>query len=251
MINESKSYSLFFKFIETYAPIGFRGIDRNDPLIKELEELMEKNKQFLMAADFLQFKIEFTSNRSTQMIGIEPADLNPYHFIEATHPDDILRHNLGRAKNVNIAKDLFIAKGGHAILSSNVRMRNAEGIYNDLLFQCLLFYSEIHKTVLLTEIHTNIDWFKFSKNRFHYYVGDDMSMFRYPDKELLMTGNPLTDREFEIVKLIANGLSSEKIAEQLFLSIHTINTHRSNIVNKTGYNTIAELIIDYQKHGLL
>jgi len=251
MINKSKSYSLFFKFIETYSPIGFRGIDRNDPLIIRFEKSMEENKQFMMAADFLQFKIEFTSNRSTQMIGIEPADLNPYHFIEATHPDDILRHNLGRAKNVNIAKDLFIAKGGHAILSSNIRMRNAEGIYNNLLYQCFLFYSEIHKTVLLAEIHTNIDWYKFNKNRFHYYVGDDMSMLRYPDEELLRIGNPLTDREFEIVKLIADGLHSEQIAEKIFLSIHTINTHRSNIVNSTGFNTISELIIDFQKRGLL
>lgn len=251
MISDHKSYSLFFRFIEAYAPRGFQGIDRNDPLILEFEEMMGKNNQFLMVGDYLQFKILFTSKRSTQMIGIEPAELNPYHFIEATHPDDMLRHNQGRAKNVSHARDLFIAKGGHAVLSINLRMRNSEGIYNDLLYQCLLFYSDICNTVFLVEIHTNIEWFKFKKNKYHYYVGDDMSMLRYPDEELLNIGNPLSDREFEIVKLIMAGLNSEQIAEKIFLSIHTINTHRGNILTKTGFNTISELIIDFQKRGLL
>jgi DNA-binding CsgD family transcriptional regulator len=251
MITGHISYSLFFRFIEAYAPLGFQGIDRNDPLIVEFEEMMEENNQFLMAGDYLQFKILFTSKRSTQMIGIDPAELNPYHFIEATHPDDIIRHNLGRAKNVGHARDLFIKKNGYAILSTNLRMRNAEGSYNDLLYQCLLFYSKIWNTVFLVEIHTNIEGFKFKKNRFHYYVGDDMSILRYPDEELLNIGIPLSNRELEIVKLIEGGLTSEKIAEKLFLSVHTINTHRGNILTKTGYHTIADLVIDFQNRGLL
>jgi DNA-binding CsgD family transcriptional regulator len=114
-----------------------------------------------------------------------------------------------------------------------------------------LFYSEICKTVFLVEIHTNVDRFKLKKNRFHYYVGDDMSMLRYPDEELLNIGNPLSAREFEIVKLIEAGMHSEQIAERLFLSVHTINTHRGNILTKTGFNTISELIIDFQKRGVL
>lgn len=250
-MNDHGSYNLFFRFIETYAPLGFQGIDRSDPLMVELEELMEKNNQFLMAGDYLQFKILFTSNRSTQMIGIDPAELNPYHFIEATHPDDVMRHNMGRAKNVNHARDLFIAKSGHAILTINLKMRNAEGLYNDLLYQCFLFYSGIYNTVFLVEIHTNIDHFKFKKNKFHYYVGDDMSMLRYPDEEMLKLGILLSDRELEIVKLIKEGMHSEQIAERLFLSVHTVNTHRGNILTKTGFNTIPELIIDFQIRGLL
>lgn len=44
----------------------------------------------------------------------------------------------------------------------------------------------------------------------------------------------LTDREMEILQLIGEGLSSRDIAERLFLSPHTIGTHRENLKRKIG-----------------
>jgi DNA-binding NarL/FixJ family response regulator len=151
-----------------------------------------------------------------------------------------------------MATDLFIQRKGTQLLSTNLKLRNPFGLYPDLLVQCYLFNIESQiNTVYILQIHTDIEHVKKNKAHFHYYVGDDLSNFRFPDEELLRIGNPLSDREFEIVKLIANGLSSEQIAEKIFLSFHTISTHRSNILNKTGFNTIAELIIDFQKQGIL
>ena len=68
--------------------------------------------------------------------------------------------------------------------------------------------------------------------------------FRYPNDEMLMMGNVFTTREFEIIRLIEFGLSSEEIAEKLFLSPHTVNTHRRNILKKTRKPYISELIYD-------
>lgn len=53
----------------------------------------------------------------------------------------------------------------------------------------------------------------------------------------------LSEREFEIIKLIALGKSSIEIADELHLSIHTINSHRKNILKKLGLKSPAELII--------
>jgi DNA-binding CsgD family transcriptional regulator len=252
MIIDTKSYELYFKFIETHNPKGFIGIDRNDTSLLELEKLMESNKQFFFVGDILRMKINYTSSRCIEMIGIQPDELTPYHFRESVHPDDAQRQGSGTTQLFKIANELFMAKKGSGLLSTNLRMRNSIGHYSDILFQCYLFYSDSPiRTVHILQIHTDIEYFKKSRNNIHYYVGSDLSYFRYPDEELLRLGNPLSDREFEIVKLIEKGLNSEKIAEKLFLSIHTINTHRSNIVNKTGYNTIAELIIDFQKQGIL
>jgi DNA-binding CsgD family transcriptional regulator len=252
MINNLKCYSLFHKFIQTYLPTAFKSIDPADPLLIELEKLTEKNNQFFVLADFIYIQVLYTSKRSLQMIGIEPGFVSPYHFFEATHPHDIERHSRGRSKLFKMAQQLFIDEKGHALLSTNLKLRNPSGGYSEMLFQCYLFYSTIpYKTVYLLEVHTNVDWFKSTKNKCHNYVGADFSYFRYPDKELLKIGNELSDREFEIIKLIESGLSSEQIAEKIFLSIHTVNTHRSNILDKTGFNTTAELIFDYHKRGLL
>lgn len=52
----------------------------------------------------------------------------------------------------------------------------------------------------------------------------------------------LTKREFEIISLIAKGLNSQQIGEKLFLSRHTIDTHRRMILDKTSCKNSAELI---------
>lgn len=52
----------------------------------------------------------------------------------------------------------------------------------------------------------------------------------------------LSEREIEIIKLIADGLSSKAIAEQLFISPRTADTHRDNISKKLGIKGAAGII---------
>jgi len=63
----------------------------------------------------------------------------------------------------------------------------------------------------------------------------------------------LTDREFTIYQLIGSGLSSREIADQLSLSVKTIETHRENIKHKRGLRNAAELVQDatdwVRQHG--
>jgi len=250
MINNS--YRLFIEFIEAYFRDGFRNIRDNDPLVLELEEQMKKDNQFFLVGDYVQFKVLYTSKRSTEMMGISPEDINPYNMMVASHPEDIARFGMGRAKLVNLAKDLFIAESGRPLFSSSLRMRNRYGQYDQWLFQHLLIYgSSPYKTVYLLGIYTSIDQFKKRKHGFHYYVGDDLSNFRFPDEELLKIGINFSSRELEIIKLVSLGMESEQIADKIFLSVHTVNTHRRNILKKTGKAHISELIYELKDQGVL
>ena len=58
------------------------------------------------------------------------------------------------------------------------------------------------------------------------------------------TGPPddLTDREVDILRLIALGHTNTEIAEQLFLSVRTVESHRARVQQKTGLTTRAELV---------
>ena len=247
-----QEYNIFEEFIETFSPTGFNKVESNHPLMIDLERMTERNNQYFFVADLFQGKILFTSKRSFDMIGIDPKDLNPYHNIEATHPDEVHRNTKGWAKLICKANDLLSAKKGGSLLSTNMRLRNLEGVYAEMLFQCYLFYGEIpHKTVYLLQVHTNIDWYNKFKQGFHYYSGNDLSLFRFPDEALLKIGNDLTKRELEIIKLVESGLSTEKIAKKLFLSTYTINTHRGNILKKSGKAHISELIYELMEEGKL
>ena len=67
------------------------------------------------------------------------------------------------------------------------------------------------------------------------------------------TGPPggLTEREADILKLIALGHTNTEIAEQLFLSVRTVETHRAHIQQKLGRTTRAELVRFALDHGLI
>lgn len=250
-MSSSKDYAIFFAFLQTYSPAGFKDINPNDPLVQELDSMMEKNDQYFIVGDLISMNIIYSSKRSRAKFDAEPAEITPYHFFDATHPDDMQRHSLGRAKIFKKAQDLFIDKSGCSFASTNLKMRNAEGVYENTLYQCYLFYSPRPTgTVFLFQLLTNID--RFNKNEgFHYYIGQDMSYFRFPDDELLMTGMPFSAREFEIIQLAGESLSSEQIAEKLFLSPHTVNTHRRNILKKAGKANISDLIYSLKEQGLM
>ncbi len=61
----------------------------------------------------------------------------------------------------------------------------------------------------------------------------------------------LTKRELEILKLIASGNKTNQIAELLFLSVHTINTHRKNILKKLNMSSPTELVVYAFNNGLV
>ena len=61
----------------------------------------------------------------------------------------------------------------------------------------------------------------------------------------------LSDREVEILRLIALGHTNTEIAEQLFLSVRTVETHRAHIQQKLGRTTRAELVRYALDEGLV
>lgn len=67
---------------------------------------------------------------------------------------------------------------------------------------------------------------------------DTINDFLEPDEHPVYN---LSEREVEIVRLIVDGLTSMEIANKLFLSEHTVKTHRKNIFRKLSINSISQL----------
>jgi DNA-binding NarL/FixJ family response regulator len=61
----------------------------------------------------------------------------------------------------------------------------------------------------------------------------------------------LTEREVEVLRLVALGKSNREIAEELFISLNTVGHHVSNILNKTGAANRAGVATYAARHGLL
>ena len=55
--------------------------------------------------------------------------------------------------------------------------------------------------------------------------------------------DPLSDREKDVLVCLSKGLKNNEIADQLNISVHTVITHRKNIVRKTGIKSVAALTV--------
>lgn len=252
MMAKHYDYSMFDGFIKQYIPQGFMNISHHDPLVEVMEEKLDWNNQFFYVADLIRLKIHFISMGSRKIIGINPDEFDLSTFITRTHPEDQERYSLAKTKYVKLGHDLLLRGKGISILSTHFRQLNPSGNYFNLLFQGYMFYSEIpFKTVYTILLLTDLSKFQINKHGYHFYVGDDPKFFRYPDAELLKTGHFFTDREFEILKLIAAGYESDRIAAELFLSVNTVNTHRRNILKKANKTTTHDLVIELQERGTL
>jgi DNA-binding NarL/FixJ family response regulator len=64
-------------------------------------------------------------------------------------------------------------------------------------------------------------------------------------------GVKLSSREIEIIQLVADGFTNKQIADKLFLSSHTITTHRKNIMSKLGVNNTAGLVMFAIRQNLI
>ncbi len=60
----------------------------------------------------------------------------------------------------------------------------------------------------------------------------------------------LSDREFEVFRLLGAGMSVSEIARSLNLSVKTVSTHRTHILRKTGLETNADIVEYVTAHGL-
>jgi len=74
------------------------------------------------------------------------------------------------------------------------------------------------------------------------YLSSDINKILITNLQNPDEGRLLTDREREILKLIAKEYSNKQIAEELFISERTVETHRKNIFKKTATNSLVGLI---------
>ena len=71
------------------------------------------------------------------------------------------------------------------------------------------------------------------------------------DHRLTGPGGELSERELEVLRHVALGLTNAEIAEQLYVSVRTVETHRSHIHQKLGVRSRAELVRLARDAGLL
>ena len=148
--------------------------------------------------------------------------------------------NITELKEIKILfPDLKVLVISNSISKNELLELNAAGI-NDIILKT------VNKEELFEAIESTLKGKKYYSNELLDLLFE-VSEKKYPSDEPVQ----LTVSEIEIVRLIADGLTTKEIAVRKFISFHTVISHRKNIFRKLGVTSISELIMYSIKAGLI
>jgi DNA-binding CsgD family transcriptional regulator len=237
-------------------------VKTDNPTIKELElsldfhkkllNVFQAGKYYYMVFNICQMELEFISPDISAVLGYESTEINAMFFLEQIHPDDKPYFLNFENKLTEFFNLLSLEKRGNYKYQHDYRIKTKENKYIRLLHQIVpIEYDEtsFYRSLVL---HTDITHIKPTGIPSFSIIGmgNEPSYYNIQDTlnitELKII---LTKKEREILKLIVQKKSSREIAEVLYISVHTVNTHRKNILKKTNATTLLELIGKVIKEG--
>ena len=182
-----------------------------------------------------------------QLLGYNDAEVDfdfvfqGYHHEDAVMVSQVIKAVIASAIN-SFKKDPDLQ------LSMTYRRKRKDGSYIHLLSQSSVYEQDDQGNLLksftrLTDISylnisTPVSWSVRSSNVNNDFIQSKISK---------AFENPFTKREIEVIREIQKGGSNKEIAERLFLSHHTIATHRKNILGKCNCKSIVELLMFCRK----
>jgi DNA-binding NarL/FixJ family response regulator len=162
-------------------------------------------------------------------------------FLRLNQPDVILMDvNLPDKSGIDLCKEVKQLYPPIAILGLSTF--NQQAIIKDMMDNGALGY--VLKNATKEELMESINSVLKGKV---YYSFEVLSALRKPAPSQLL----ITRREKEVLLLIAEGLTNTAIAEKLFISIPTVNTHRKSLLEKLEVKNTAMLIGKATKLGLI
>lgn len=230
---------------------GLLSVEPDQDLIKSLpQELHSLPGECSYIIDYKSKRLLFKKGFE-QLLGYTDAEVDfdfvfqGYHHEDAVIVSQLIKAVLASAVN-SFAADPDIQ------LSMTYRRKRKDGSFIHILSQSIVYEMDDNGNLLksftrLTDISylnisTPVSWTVRSNNI------DDELIQRKISK---VFENPFTNREIEVIKEIQIGGSNREIADRLFVSHHTIATHRKNILRKSNCHGIVELLLFCQQFNIL
>jgi len=198
---------------------------------------------------------KYVSSDIYKVLGYDAEKVDFNFFLSKIHPADqkILLNN--EKAIVDFFAKLPNDKISKYKVSYDYRVRNNRDEYIRILQQWIIVqFNDEENLVTTLGVHTDITHLKKNNVSTLSFLGLDgePSYIDVNVKNIYRKdAEVFTKREKEILHLITQGEPTTAIAKKLFISVHTVNTHRKNILAKTKTKNIIELCVKVINEGLL
>lgn len=226
------------------------------PIERIIGEMFAIGEYYYYVLNLTNSTLSYHHENILKLHGLKKYPENLKEVIDLTHPDDI--EFVMKAEQTVIQKMMEIGLQHQLYTKSSYcfRMKTAGGKYELFHHQAIpTMEDENGQLIQSINIHTNINHITKENPRTVLISGighrkdfHQIKLDRTLDDELMEN---LSNRETEILSLIAKGYSGPEIAKMLILSEHTVRTHRKNILRKTRSRNSKELLKKAFENGLI
>lgn len=211
---------------------------------KRLLEIVHVGKYFYLVFNIFKSEIEFISESVLDILGYEPKEMTALFVLENIHPEDKSYFLNFEHRSIEFFKALPFEKISKYKAQYDFRLRAQNNTYIRILQQMIQIDYDEKNFYRSLVIQTDISHLKKEGVPCLSIIGLDgePSFYNIQDTNIFKkTYDLFTLREREILKCIVEGKSSKTIADELFISLHTVSTHRKNILAKANCKTPLDL----------
>lgn len=224
-------------------------------LYKKLLIFFQVGESCYLIFSFQRLQFDFVSEEIKDVLGYTREEFDVTMIMECIHPDDRAWFLNCQDAAGSFLKGLTPQKQMKYKLRFDYRMRKKNGEYVRLMQQVVVIHNDDEGRILRTLIVlTDISHLKKDGTAVMSYIGMDgePSYLNVDVKSLFFEKNQLlSKREKEVLHLMAEGQLSKQIAKSLHISKHTVDSHRKNLLRKTGAVSTAELVNKAIREGLI
>ena len=202
-------------------------------------------------------KFDYFSQGLEKIMGLKLEDTSLATFLERVHPNDLefMRKCEKLAGNFMFETIHKNQIPDYKVCYSYL-MKDKESNYRLIYQQTIVVSMDIEGRISkVLGVHTDISHLV-EKNNYKIsfiglngqptYLAQDVLNNGHPQK---LSNNPLSKREIEIVRLLADGNDTKAIADQLKIAPGTVNVHRRNALKKTNCKNVAHLVAKCIRSG--
>lgn len=225
--------------------------------VKLLDDLSAHNKSILLAwSTDTPDRFAYVADKSKLTgydTGLFTAENGVAFSFSKIHPQYLHASYLMNEMSVNyiIAKKITPADG--MIVAVNYLYKRIDGTYIHLIQRITLLEADASGRIFSLAFISEISHIKKPGTcNLTFFVSGEIEMYRYNfDSKCMDEVKPFSDQEVKVLQLLGQGLTTKDIADKLYISRHTVDTHRRNLIKKTDCIDTTAVVTYARMVGLL
>ena len=255
--NIAKIYQVFESQNKVLKPVETINIFQ---IVDQIASLFAAGSFYYFIFNLMTMEFDYVSDGIKPILGIEPNDFTFMKMLETMHPED--QEQLSKKESTSLNLKLNIITKENLTKYKTVylmRIKDKQGNYKMFLHQVkAITISEDGKIQQTIGVHTDVTYLKIPFDHKISFIPVDNKLesyyFEFLNNDYVLTGGhskKFTNREHEIIRLLGQGKRADEIANILYISKLTVNTHKQNILKKSNCKNSTELVVKCLREGIM